>query len=147
MVRTRPDRRHADAISIQRSATPGSDMLRVTVFTFLTRYTIPVRRSGGCLCTAWYQPMCVMVRTRPDRRHAGAISIQRSATPGARHAPRNGFYVPDVVYNTRSSIRRVSEHRMVPANVFDGQDPARSTLYGRDIDTSPHASLGFIRCE
>ena len=33
--------------------------------------------------------------------------------PGARF-PSNGFYVTDAVYNTCSSIRRVSEHHMVP---------------------------------
>ena len=60
--------------------------LRVTVWTLLTRYTIPVRRSGGYLSTPWYQPRCVMVRTRPARRHADVISIQRSCRPGVRHA-------------------------------------------------------------
>ena len=56
----------------------GQTRLRVTVCTLLTRYTIPVRRSGGYLSTPWYQPRCVMVRTRPARRHADEISIQRS---------------------------------------------------------------------
>ena len=79
-----------------------------------------------------------MVRTRPDRRHADAISIQRCAAPPGpdTHALRNGFDVTDAVYNTRSSIRRVSEHHMVPAEVCDGQDPAKSTSWGRDIDTT-----------
>ena len=54
----------------------------------------------------------------------------------ARRAPRNGFDVTDVVYNTRSSIRRVSEHHIVSDEVCNGQDPARSTLYGRDLDKS-----------
>jgi hypothetical protein len=40
--------------------------------------------------------------------------------PGPRHAPRNGYDVTDAVYNTRSSIRRVPEHHMVPAEVCDG---------------------------
>ena len=46
------------------------------------------------------------------------------------------FDVTDAVYNTRSSIRWLTEHHMVPAEVCDGQDPARSTLCGRDIDTT-----------
>ena len=76
-----------------------------------------------------------MVRTRPDRRHGHAISIQRSRRPpGARHTPRNGFDITDAVFNVRSSIRRVSEHHMVPAEVCDGQDPVCSTSYGRDIN-------------
>ena len=56
------------------------------------------------------------------------------AAPGARHTPRNGFDVMDAVFNVRSSIRRVSEHHMIPAEVCDGQDPIHLTLYGRDID-------------
>ena len=52
---------------------------------------------------------------------------------GAENAPRNGFYVTDAAYNTRSSIRRVSEHHIVPAEVCDGQGPARSTSCGCDV--------------
>ena len=48
--------------------------------------------------------------------------------------PRDGFDVTDAVYNTLSSIRRVPEHHMMPGEVCDGQDPARSTSYGRDTD-------------
>ena len=58
------------------------------------------------------------------------------------HAPRNGLDVTDAVYNTRSSIRRVSEHHMVPAEVCDGQDPAGSTSWARDIDTTLPPPLG-----
>jgi hypothetical protein len=61
-------------------------------------------------------------------------SSARSAPPAA--PPRNGLNVTDAVYNTRSSIRRVPEHPMVPAKVCDGQDPARSTSCRRDIDTT-----------
>ena len=61
-------------------------------------------------------------------------SSARSAPPAA--PPRNGLNVTDAVYNTRSSIRRVPEHPMVPAKVCDGQDPARSTSCGRHIDTT-----------
>ena len=49
-------------------------------------------------------------------------------------APHNGFDVTDAVYNDRSSIRRVPEHHMVPAEVCDGQDPAGSMSCGREID-------------
>ena len=55
------------------------------------------------------------------------VDITLPVPPGARNAPCNGFYVTDAVYNTRLSIRRVSEHHMVPDEVCDGQDPARST--------------------
>ena len=47
--------------------------------------------------------------------------------PGTENAPCNGFDVTDAVFNVRSSIRRVSEHHMVPAEVCDGQDSVRST--------------------
>jgi len=77
-----------------------------------------------------------MVRTRPARRHADVISIATLLPRGSDTPPRNGLYVTDAVYNTRSSIRRVPEHPMVPAEACDGQDPARSTSCGRDIDTT-----------
>ena len=88
-----------------------------------------------------------MVRIRPARRHADVMSIRRSCRPGVRHAPRNGLYVTDAAYNTRLSIRRVPEHHMVLAEVCDGQDPARSTSCGRDVDTTLPASVCFVRCE
>ena len=67
--------------------TRGPETLRVTVLTLLTQYSMSVRRSGGYLSTTWYQPRCVMVRTRPDRRHGHAISIQRSRRPrGQTHS-------------------------------------------------------------
>ena len=53
------------------------------------RARVPVRRSGGCLSTTWYQPRYVMVRTRSDGHHADAISIQR-APPPAPGPPRTG---------------------------------------------------------
>ena len=46
----------------------------------------------------------------------------------------NGLTVTDVSYNLRSSTRRLPEHRMVPADVCDGQEQARSTLVGREVD-------------
>ena len=52
----------------------------------------------------------------------------------------NGFDVTDAACNVFSSIRRMYEHHMVPAGVYDGQEPAHSTLYGREIDiTAPGA--------
>ena len=47
---------------------------------------------------------------------------------------RNGSTVTDVRYHIRSSTNRLPEHRMVPAEVFDGQDQARSTSGGREVD-------------
>jgi hypothetical protein len=38
--------------------------------------TTSIRRSSGCAITAWYLPMCVMPRSRPDRRFVGAMSMQ-----------------------------------------------------------------------
>ena len=62
-------------------------------------------------------------------------TLARAAAPGTSNdAPRNGFDVTDAVFNVRSSIRRLFEHHMIPAEVCDGQDPVRSTLYGRDIE-------------
>ena len=47
---------------------------------------------------------------------------------------RNGLNVTDVGYNIHSSTNRLPEHRMVPAEVCDGQEQARSTLDGREVD-------------
>ena len=47
---------------------------------------------------------------------------------------RNGLNATDVGYNIHSSTNRLHEHRMVPAEVCDGQEPARSTLEGRELD-------------
>ena len=68
-------------------------------------------------------------RIRPRRQCYTAV--YRMCTVNAQH---NGFDVTDAVFNVRSSIRRVFEHHMIPAEVCDGQDPIHSTLYGRDID-------------
>ena len=47
---------------------------------------------------------------------------------------RNGSTVTDVRYHIRSSTNRLPEHRMVPAEVCDGQEQARSTSDGREVD-------------
>ena len=47
----------------------------------------------------------------------------------------NGLDVADAVYNARSSIRRVSEHHKVPAEVCDGQHRTRSDR--RSMDAIP----------
>ena len=65
---------------------------------------------------------------------SGLARLAVMARPG--RPPRNGLYVTDAVYDTRSSIKRVPEHLMVPAEVCDGQDPARSTSCGRDVDAT-----------
>ena len=51
-----------------------------------------------------------------------------------QRSSRNGLNVTDVGYNIHSSANRLPEHRMVPAKVCDGQDQARSTLEGREVD-------------
>jgi hypothetical protein len=88
---------------------------------------MPTGQSDGCLSTVWCQPRCVMVKTRPAQRNTDAGSISRSAHPRTRRAPCNGFHCTEAVCNAHWSIRRLSEHRMVPAEVCDGQDPTRST--------------------
>ena len=73
----------------------------------------------------------------PVRSTLYGRDIEINNAPGGPeygNAPCNGFDVTDAVFNVRSSIRRVSEHHMIPAEVCDGQDPIHSTLYGRDID-------------
>ena len=39
-----------------------------------------------------------------------------------------------LIHSIRSPIRRLPEHRMVPADVCDGQEQGRSTLDGREVD-------------
>ena len=46
---------------------------------------------------------------------------------------RNGLTVTDVGYNIRSSTNGFPEHRMVPPDVCDGQEQARSTSDGREV--------------
>jgi hypothetical protein len=92
---------------------------------------MPIGRSDGCLSTVWYQPRCAMVKTRPAQRNTEGGSISRSvpAPPTElRRALRNGFHYAHAECNAHWWIRRLpEEHRMVPAEVCDGQDPARST--------------------
>ena len=88
---------------------------------------MPTGQSGGCLSTVWGEATCVMVKTRPAQRNTDAGSISRSAHPRTRRAPCNGFHCTEAVCNAHRSIMRLSEHRMVPAEVCDGQDPTRST--------------------
>ena len=47
---------------------------------------------------------------------------------------RNSLTVMYVSYNIRSSTNGLPEHHMVPADVCDGQEQGRSTLYGREVD-------------
>ena len=105
----------------------------------------PVRRSGGYLITAWYVPRCVMLRSRPYRRFVRERSIQpllrpRAHTSGMRAS--NGYDVTKVECNTRSSIGRLPDHRMVCTEVCDAQEPTVSTICAREIDptTSDHTS-------
>ena len=77
--------------------------------------------------------------TKPSLYTTATVTVPADATLArARRrrndAPRNGFDVTDAVFNVRSSIRRLSEYHMIPAEVCDGQLPVRSTLYGRDIE-------------
>ena len=46
----------------------------------------------------------------------------------------NGLTVTEVRYNIRSSTRRLTEHLMVPPEVFGGQERVRSTKDGREVD-------------
>ena len=58
------------------------------------------------------------------------------SAPWSRNALRNGFYVTNAVQSARLSIRRVSEHHMVLADVCYPQDPTRSTFYGCDTEVT-----------
>jgi len=51
---------------------------------------------------------------------------------------RNGLTVTDVGYNIRSSTNGFPGHRVVPTEVCDGQEQARSTLSGREVDLTTH---------
>jgi hypothetical protein len=69
------------------------------------------------------------------RSTSGGREVDLTTVDGVRHRrSRNGLTVTDVSYNIRSSTRRLPEHRMVPADVCDGQDQARSTSGGREVD-------------
>ena len=54
----------------------------------------------------------------------------------AQGGSRNGLAVTKVRYNIRSSTNRLPEHLMVPPEVCGGQERARSTLDGREVDLS-----------
>ena len=70
-------------------------------------------------------------RSTSERREVDLITTRQYAH---QRRSRNGFNVTDVGYNIYSSTNRLSEHRMVPAEVCDGQEQARSTLDGREVD-------------
>ena len=46
---------------------------------------------------------------------------------------RNGYDVTQAEYNTRSSIGRLTDDRVVCTEVCDAQEPAGSTFCARDI--------------
>ena len=85
----------------------------------------------GCPTTEWCRVSFWMVKlsrtARPNARRSSEPCSERTVCTPREGAPSNGFYVTDAVCNTRSSIGRVSEHHMIPAEVCDGQDPVRST--------------------
>ena len=90
---------------------------------------MPTGQSDGCLSTVWDETRCVMVKTRPAQRNTDAGSISRTAQPrpDQKGSVCDGFHCTEAVCNAHWSIRRLSEHRMVPSEVCDGQDPDRST--------------------
>ena len=62
---------------------------------------------------------------------------RRRRAPNGRNAESalcNGFHYTEAVCDARWSIRRLSEHHVMSCDVCDGQDPTRSTYYGRGID-------------
>ena len=58
--------------------------LSVTVLTARRRCTMPMGQSDGCLSTVWYQPRCVMVKTRPAQCDTDAGSVPRVCVHCAR---------------------------------------------------------------
>ena len=66
-------------------------------------------------------------------RHLDAMLRKARAHPQTR-ARRNGLSCTMLIHSIRSQIRRLPEHRMVPADVCDGQEQGRSTLDGREVD-------------
>jgi hypothetical protein len=96
---------------------------------------MPVGGSDSCLSTVWCRATCVMLKTRPAQRITGERSISRTAHhPDQKSAPRNGFHYTEAACDARWWIRRMSEHHMLSGNVCNGQDPTRSTYYGRETD-------------
>ena len=92
-----------------------------------------VRARLAC-CQLWSGGVDVAGPQLSKRRHEGGLLELQLHTAHARDGSRNGLTVTDVRYNIRSSTNRVPEHRMVPAEVCDGQEQARSTLDGREVD-------------
>ena len=85
MVKTRPAQCNTDAGSISRTAHPPKpEGLSVTVLTARRRCTMPMGQSDGCLSTVWYQPRCVMVKTRPAQCDTDAGSVPRVCVHCAR---------------------------------------------------------------
>jgi hypothetical protein len=70
-----------------------------------------------------------------SRSTSGGREVDRTTRRCAcQRRSRNGPTVTDVRYNIRSSTNGLPEHRKVPADVCDGQEQGRSTLYGREVD-------------
>jgi hypothetical protein len=76
------------------------------------------------------------LRVQTPRRDAA----KSSRTPQTR-ARRNGLSCTMLIHSILSPIRRLHEHSMVPADVCDGQEQARSTLDGREADLTGYTGL------
>jgi hypothetical protein len=73
-------------------------------------------------------------RSTSHGRESDLTSAGRTAPKCENDAFCNGLDVTEAAYSIHSSIRRLYEHHMVPAEVCDGHEPPRSTSYGQEID-------------
>ena len=82
-----------------------------------------------CLSTTWYHLTCVMLNIRSRGRHTAAVDKRvaaRAREPTSDGGLSNGFDVTDATYSNQWSIGWLREDHVVPPDVCDGHEPARS---------------------
>ena len=78
------------------------------------------RRLGGYQTILWYQPTCVMLNTRSGGRQTGVNSIKESTRGPAQAAHEiNRYILTEAHHRVTPSIGQLSDHRMIPADMYD----------------------------
>jgi hypothetical protein len=102
--------------------------------------SVSADRSAGRPTTGWCRDSFRMVKHNspctltPASADTSTRCCEKLPHTAQTRAHRNGLSCTMLIHSIRSPIRRLPEHRMVPADVCDGQEQARSTSGGREVD-------------
>ena len=110
MRRIRPAGRQAGPRPMKRS--PRAPLRRrlkalgAAVETPRRSVSVPVRRSAGCVSTAWYQPTCAMQKVRCSDRQAPDLDVTVASVRDVRTAGLRGYVRSDRNLDRTSSASR-----------------------------------------